>query len=114
MGAFDATIYVKLNLELFMRHIVSFFLIICMICVLFIGCEDNNSDVETTTAADTTTVSPETTVIPITTVPITTVPITTVPVTTVPVTTAPVTTAPVTAEPGVVTAPAGDGWSDFH
>ncbi len=106
-----------------MRYFISFFLIICVLCVLFVGCEDNNADtgkqptettpvVDTTTAVHTTTVAPETTAVPDTTVLDTTAPDTTVSDTTMSVTTEP--TPEETTDPWVVTAPAGDGWSGFH
>lgn len=105
-----------------MRYYISFFLIICILSVFFVGCEDNSTDTdtqppETTPVADTTTVAPT---LPDSTVPDTTTiaPETTaVPDTTVLDTTEPVTTAPIpaeTTEPWVVTSPAGDGWSGFH
>ena len=91
-----------------MQRFISFFIIICILSVFFVGCEDNNADAETTPVADTTTVVPNTTTVApeTTSVPDTTVLDTTASVTTVPVTTQPVTsetTSPVTTESEVVT-----------
>ncbi|MBQ9080035.1 MAG: hypothetical protein IJY27_03080 [Clostridia bacterium] len=103
-----------------MRSKIYFILILCLAALLFVGCvREGPSLINTSAHDDTTTSAPsDTTTAPVsqdtTTPPVEETTPPTPQQTTPPEDTTTVTVPTVTTEPGLVTAPAGDGWSDFH